>query len=344
MKLQDLAAFDSTLKLQLNTDCDFEIKSISHSDDPQPQTFCFIKNQKFLSSIGRRSSSEMFKDAGVVVEESFFNQLDDISKAKLSETFSFVATVSDVSTAMCTLSKPFYDRRFQEYNFQVDGRKMGTAEVDPTARVSEGVFIGENVIVGANVIIMNGCTILPNSSIEEGTVLFPNVTIYPEVTIGRNCRIHSGTVIGSDGFGYNFSQGEHKKIWHLCGVEVGDNVEIGANTMIDCGAFISTKIGDGTKIDNCVQIAHNAQIGKHNIFCGMSGMGGSSEIGDYNVFAAGAGVAHNVKLGSGVQLAAKAVVSENSEIFEKVTLAGHPARPLKEWLRSKATLRRLSKR
>ena len=344
MKFSDLVALDSSLALQLNTSCEFEIESISHSDAPRERTFCFVKNKTFLFAIGRRSHLERFDHAGIVLEEDLFSELDSKTKDNLKEKFHFVATVSDVALAMCTLSKPFYELKFLNTNFQVDGRKMGNTLIDPTSRISEGVFIGEHVEIGANVTIMSGCTVLPYSKIGANTVIFPNVTIYTQVEIGEFCRVHSGTVIGADGFGYHFAQGAHQKIWHLCGVKIGNNVEIGTSAMIDCGAFIDTSIGDGTKIDNCVQISHNAVVGKHNIFCGMSGVSGSTEVGDYNVFAAGAGCAQNVRLGSGIQLAAKAVVSENSVINEKVVLAGHPARPLKEWLRSQATLRKLSKR
>lgn len=344
MKFSELVALDSTLELQLNTKCEFEIESLSHSDAPREKTICFVKNKKFLSSVGRRSDASNFKNSGIILEHSFFNNLDEDSKNDVSSNFNFVATVKDVALAMCTLSKPFYDHKVASLNLQVDGRKMGNSSIDPTSRIAEGVFIGEYVKIGPGVVIMAGSTILPYAEIGANTVIFPNVTIYSHVKIGDSCRIHAGTVIGADGFGYHFSSGAHQKIWHLCSVVIGKDVEIGANSMVDCGAFIDTSIGDGTKLDNCVQISHNAVVGKHNIFCGMSGVAGSTEVGDYNVFAAGAGCAQNVKLGSGIQLAAKSVVSENSVISEKVVLAGHPARPLKEWLRSQAILKKLSKR
>ena len=344
MKFSELVALDSSLELQLNTSCEIELESISHSDAPRENTFCFVKNQNFLTSVGRRSTRSQFKKSGIVLEEAFFANLGEDIQNEVAAKFNFVATIKDVALAMCTLSKPFYELKFSNLNLQVDGRKMGNTLINPTSRISEGVFIGEFVKIGANVTIMPGCTILPHSEIGDNSILFPNVTLYSHVTIGEACRIHSGTVIGGDGFGYHFSGGAHQKIWHLCGVEIGNDVEIGVNSMIDCGAFIPTSIGDGSKLDNCVQISHNAVVGKHNIFCGGSGVSGSTEVGDYNVFAAGAGCAQNVKLGSGIQLAAKAIVSENSVINEKVVLAGHPARPLKEWLRGQATLRKLSKR
>ena len=190
--------------------------------------------------------------------------------------------------------------------------------------------------------IMPGCSILPGVHIGDDSIIFPNVVLYPRVKIGARCRIHGGTIIGSDGFGYNFINGEHQKIWHLYSVEISDDVEIGSGTTIDCGAFTPTVIGTGSKIDNLVQISHNANIGKYNIMCGMSGVAGSSKTGDYCVFGGDSACAQNVELGNGVHLAARAVVSENSIIKDKQVLGGHPARPIKEWLRSQATLRKLS--
>jgi len=208
--------------------------------------------------------------------------------------------------------------------------------------VAQGVFIGQNVTIEKNVKIMSGAVVLANCHIKEGTIIFPNVTLYPFTKIGKNCRIHSGTVIGSDGFGYNFIDGKHEKIWHLYGVEIGDDVEIGSNTCIDSGCFIDTFIDDGCRIDNQVHISHNARVGKHCVLCGKSGLAGSCELEDYVVFAAGAGAAPNARIGSGSQIAAAAVVSENALIPPKSVLAGHPARPLKEWLRTKAKIKKLT--
>ncbi len=185
---------------------------------------------------------------------------------------------------------------------------------------------------------------MPNVQIGDGTIIFPNVTLYPFTSIGENCRIHAGTVIGTDGFGYNFFNGEHQKIWHLAGVEIANDVEIGCNTMIDAGAFTPTSIGNGTKIDNAVQLSHNVKVHNHVVICGTTGIAGSVEIEDYCAFGAGAGVAPAAKLGKGSQVAARAVVSENAVVAPGEVMAGHPARPLKDWMRSQATLRRLSKK
>lgn len=344
MKSTDLKNLESSFVLQFGDEKEIALESISHSENPLAETFCFVKDKKFFEKIGARSTKSSFPRSGIILEQHFFESLESQQLDELKAKFLWIGTIASIAAGMCSLSKFFYDKKFSTYNLQVDGRKMGTASIDPSARIAEGVFIGEDVIIGANVVIMPGCVVSPMVKIEEDTTLFANVTLYPEVIIGARSRIHASTVIGSDGFGYNFIAGKHQKIWHLCGVEIGSDVEIGANTTVDCGAFTPTRIGDGTKIDNFVQISHNANIGKHNIMCGMSGVAGSSSTGDYCVFGGGAACAQNVEMGSGIHLAARAVVSENSIVKDKVVLGGHPARDINEWLRSQATLRKISKR
>jgi UDP-3-O-[3-hydroxymyristoyl] glucosamine N-acyltransferase len=344
MNFKELQNFDSSLTIYNTNPTDFKISGISHSDAPQAGTFIFIKSSRFHKDIGRRCERDKFLDAGVVVEEKYFQSLSDDEKSKLASLFEWTATVQNVNHAMCTLSKPFYDKRYDGYNFQVDGRKLGTVKIDPTARIAENVFIGENVTIGENCQILPGVNIMPDVTIGNNTILFPNVTLYPLTKIGNECRIHAGTVIGSDGFGYNFFNGSHNKIWHLNGVTIADRVEIGGNTMIDCGAFIDTFIDEGTRIDNLVQLSHNVQIGKHVIVCGTTGIAGSVEISDYAAFGAGAGVAPNARIGTGAQVAARACISENAIIEPKSIMGGHPARPVKEWLRSQAVLKKLAKK
>ncbi len=344
MKLADLKNLEASFDLQFAHKEEISLSSISHAENPLANTFCFVKDKKFLALVGKSSEHEVFPSSGVVFEKLFFDSLETQQREDIKTKFLWSATVDNISAAMCSFSEYFYEIKFGAYNLQVDGRKMGSASIDPSARIAEGVFIGEDVTIEANVTIMPGCVILPQVAIGKGTIIFPNVTIYSDVVVGKECRVHSGTVIGSDGFGYNFFDGKHQKIWHLYGVQIGNYVEVGGNTTIDCGAFTPTVIEEGTKIDNFVQISHNAHIGKHNIMCGKSGVAGSTKTGDYCVFGGDASCAQNVELGNGVHLAARAVVSENSIIKEKVALGGHPARPIKEWLRSQATLRKISKR
>ncbi len=344
MQFSSLLEIHKSIEIIYGDHEDFELVGISHSDAPLENTFCFVKNNRFLRAIGRRSNNDEFLRSGIILDKKFFEGLPDDSKKSIETRFAWVATSESIDQAMCELSKPFYDLLHADLNYQVDGRQMGSAQIDPTAEIAQGVFIGENVSIGQNVRILPGCVIMPEVSIGDNSILYPNITIYPYTSIGHDCRIHAGTVIGTDGFGYNFYDGVHNKIWHLCGVSIGNDVEIGCNSMIDAGAFIPTTIGDGSRLDNDLQISHNVLIGKHVVICGKTGLAGSVEVSDYCGFGAGAGVAPGAKIGKRAQVAARAVVSENAEIAAGAIVAGHPARPVKDWLRSQAVLNKLSKK
>ena len=344
MNYSDLKRYDPSFTLKYGTEDIVEVKTISHAHDPQDDSFIFIKNKKFLSDIGRLSSSDNFLYSGIVIESSFFDEIyRESSFKKIESRFLWIATVKDVNHSMCLLSKPFYENTYGKLNYFVDGRQMGSASISPNSQIAQGVFIGENVTIEEGVEVYPGAVILPEVTVGPDTIIYPNVTVYPYTKIGRNCRIHANTSIGTDGFGYNFINGTHLKIWHLAGVEISNDVELGSSTKIDAGAFMPTRIGEGTKADNFVQISHNAQIGKHNIFVGKSGVAGSVETGDYCIFAGGAGVAPGARNGKGCQIAAMALVSENAIVPDGSVLSGHPARPLKEWLKSQAKLRQLIK-
>jgi UDP-3-O-[3-hydroxymyristoyl] glucosamine N-acyltransferase len=342
----DLKQIDSSIILCSGDEASVEVSSISHVYDPQEKTLVFVKSNKFLKEVGRLSDSVLFKKSGIILEKKFFDSLESsVEKiTELTEKFLWAATSENINKCMCSLSKAFYDQSYGQLNYFLDGRQEGSAVIDPHADIAQNVFIGANVIIEKNVKILPGSVLLPHVKVCEGTIIYPNVTIYPYVNIGKNCRIHAGASIGADGFGYNFIDGKHEKIWHLAGVEISDDVEIGASSKIDAGAFIPTRIGVGTKIDNMVQISHNAQIGEYNIFAGNSGVSGSAETGSYCVFAAGAGTAPGARIGDGTQLAALSVVSENAIVPPGSILSGHPARPLKEWLKSQAKLRQLIKK
>lgn len=345
MKYSQLHSFDPTLIAVFGIPEKMDIESISSALKPKENTFIFVKDQKFYEQIGRLSDQKTFNQSGIILSEKFFLEIKDSDIFKdIESKFSWGATVQSITKAMSTLSKPFYDIKFKDLNYYVDGRQMGSADVDPTAQIAQNVFIGTNVIIGKNVKIMPGVTIMPKVSIGDNTIIYPNVTIYPYTTIGRDCRIHSSTVIGADGFGYNFFDGIQQKIWHLGGVVIEDNVEIGGAAMVDAGAFIETRVGQGTKLDNFCQISHNVQVGKHCVLAGGAGSAGSGEIGDYCAFGARAGLAPGARVGNQVMLGANAIVSENTVVPDKSVLAGHPARPIKEWLKSQAKLRQLLKK
>jgi UDP-3-O-[3-hydroxymyristoyl] glucosamine N-acyltransferase len=338
MKLQDLISFDKTLKFVKNAEWPEEILAISALDALTSQSFIFIKNAKFLTKLIPHIQKAVELKVGVVVDEKFYAMANQEMKSEL-EKLTWIATSPNVALSLTVLSKPFYDLKWKTLNMQVDGRQMGTTDIDPTARISQGVFIGEHVKIGANVEILPGSVILPHCEIGANTKIYSNVTVYPFSKIGKNCRFHSGVTIGGDGFGYTFHQGQHLKIWHMGGVEIHDDVEIGANTTVDMGTFSPTIIGAGTRIDNLVQIAHNCRIGKGCVLCGQSGLAGSVVLEDYVVLGGRAAVGPDSFIGMGTQIAGGAKVNESAIWPAGSKLGGHPAKDLKEWMRGIAWVR-----
>src|SRR3569833_1962737 len=155
-----------------------------------------------------------------------------------------------------------------------------SAQVDPTAHIGPGCVIGPRVKLGARSVLMGGNHIGRDSVIGDDTCLYPNVVIYARSQIGQRVAIHAGTVIGSDGYGYVFDEGKHRKVLQVGNVIIHDDVEIGANSAIDRGALGSTVIGQGTKIDNLVHVAHNVVIGRNCLVMGKAGLAGSTKLGE----------------------------------------------------------------
>src|SRR5208282_6906159 len=146
-------------------------------------------------------------------------------------------------------------------------------------------IIGERVRLGARTVLQGGNFVGDDSKLADDVNLFPNVTVYPRTEIGRRVRIHANTVVGSDGFGYVQDGRIHRKVPQIGNVVIGDDVEIGAGVTIDRGALDSTVIGQGTKIDNLVQIAHNVEIGEGSIIVAQVGIAGSTKLGKYVILA-----------------------------------------------------------
>ena len=183
-----------------------------------------------------------------------------------------------------------------------------SAQVDPSAYIGPHCSVEDQARIGARSVIQDGSFIGAGCVLGEEVRIFPRVTIYPGSKLGSRVRIHSGSVIGADGFGYVLDQGRHVKIPQVGDVIIGDDVEIGAGVTVDRGALGSTCIGSGSKIDNLVQIAHNVVIGEHCILVSQVGIAGSTCMGDYVTLAGQVGVAGHLKIGSHVIVGAKAGV------------------------------------
>ncbi len=341
MKLKDLQLLDPGLKLVSNPTWPDDILAISSLGHIVPNSVVFVRNAKFYQLLAGHLLEATNSRVGAIVDEKFFNLATAQVRADF-EQLAWVATSPNVALSLTILSKPFYDRKIGGLNTQVDGRQMGTTQIDPSAYISQNVFIGEHVTIGPEVQILPGSVILPHSEIGAGTHIFPNVTVYPYTTIGRNCRIHAGTTIGSDGFGYTFHQGQHLKIWHSGGVVIHDDVEIGSNCSVDMGTFAPTVIGQGTRVDNLVQIAHNVKIGRGCILCGQCGIAGSAVLEDYVVLGGRAAIGPDAHIGTGTQVAGGAKVNEGAIWPAGSKLGGHPAKDLKEWMKGVAYVRSMS--
>ena len=200
-----------------------------------------------------------------------------------------------------------------------------SAQVDPSAHIGPYCVVGEKVRIGTRSVLQGGNHVGAGCQIGEDVNLFPNVTVYSRTEIGNRVRIHAGTVIGSDGFGYVQDNGIHRKVPQIGNVIIRDDVEIGANVCIDRGALGPTMIGKGTKIDNLVQIAHNVVIGEHSLVISQAGIAGSTKVGNYVILAGQAGLAGHLKIGNKVVVTAQAGVMNNIPDGEK--WLGSPAQP-----------------
>ncbi len=232
-------------------------------------------------------------------------------------------------------------------------KKKAHGNVHPTAQIGAGavlgsavsigpyVSVGEGARIGSETSIGAGCSIGPDVEIGDACTLHPNVTLYEGVAIGSRVVLHSGAVLGSDGFGFVLSDGMWRNFPQIGRVEIGDDVEIGANSCVDRAALGVTTIGDGTKLDNMVHIAHNCRIGRHVVIAAQTGMAGGCVIEDYAI------IGGQVGMGEKVHIESKAMIGSGAGILSsKIVRSGHvvwgtPARPLKEYLEQLALLAKL---
>ncbi len=214
-----------------------------------------------------------------------------------------------------------------------------TAQVGPDARIGPLVTVAERCVLGARCRLYPGVVVGPDCCLGDDVVLYPNVVLYEGTVLGNRVIVHANAVLGADGFGYRLQDGRHVKVPQLGHVEVGDDVEVGACTTIDRGTFQATRVGAGTKIDNLVQVGHNCQIGKHNLFVSQMGIAGSSTTGDYVVVAGQAGIVDHVHIGDRVLIGAKAGVTKDVAPGER--MLGAPANPEREQKRILMSLEKL---
>jgi len=248
--------------------------------------------------------------------------------------------VADVHAAFSKIATHFRPPRLM--------RRVGVstqAIISPTARLASDVNVHPGATIGDDCEIASGATILPGTHLLPGCTvgrdarIGPGAVLYENTAVGDRTIIHAGAVIGAHGFGYTQSDGRHVPGAQLGYVRIGNDVEIGAGTTIDRGTYGATTIGDGTKIDNLVQIAHNCCIGRHNLICSQVGIAGSTSTGDYVVMGGQAGVRDHVHIGAGAMLSAMAGIT--NDVPDGTVMMGIPATPEREQKLKQAALAKL---
>ena len=287
-------------------------------------------NTESISFLGDETKFQELSDttsAAIFVSRSRLEELS--ADARLQHTFVVVEDALDAFIGTLKLfrpGRPRCDIGVSSRAFVADSATLGEG-----VNVFPGAYIGEDAVVGSNCDIHPGACIGAGVKLGDDVTIHANVVIYAEIEIGNRVIIHSGAVIGADGFGYRFRNNRFEKIPQLGTVQIYDDVEIGANTTIDRGMIGPTIIAEGTKLDNLIMVAHNCEIGKHNVFASQVGIAGSSSTGDFVRAGGQAGIGDHIRIGSGASLAAGSAFHKDVPAGE--TWAGVPARPIEDAFR-----------
>jgi len=301
----------STISGKVIGDEDIIIKGVCGIKEAQEGDITFLANPKYKSYIEKTHASAIIASKDITSPTKTIVQTDNPSLA-------FTKVIS----------------MFASYQTKHPKGIDKNASIDKSAKVAPGVSVGmfsvieEKAEIEEGVIVYPNCYIGKNVKVGKNTLIYPNVSIREGTQIGKDVIIHSGTVIGSDGFGYIEIEGVHHKIPQTGIVVIEDNVEIGANVTIDRARFGQTLIGKGTKIDNLVQIAHNVKIGPNSIIVSQAGISGSTTIGKNAILAGQAGLVGHIELGDNVIVGAQAGVTKS--VASNTILLGSPAKPISE--------------
>src|SRR5690554_6096827 len=304
-----------------------EVSDLSKIEEGKPGSLSFLSNPKYIHYLYETKAS------AVIVNKSFVPE--NTVKAALIK-------VEDAYVAFTKLLE-FYN--------QIKNNKVGIEQphfMGENTHYGKDIYIGAFAYIGQNCQIGNQVKIYPNTyigdhvKIGDNTTIFAGSKIYSDSEIGDNCIIHAGTVIGSDGFGFAPQEdGSYKKIHQLGNVIIEDDVEIGANTAIDCGTFGSTIIRKGVKIDNLVQVAHNCEIGENTVIAGQTGLAGSCKVGRNCRFGGQVGLSGHLTIGDNVQIGAQSGVSKSVKSNE--TVIATPAFNYKDAIKAYTIYRNLPK-
>jgi UDP-3-O-[3-hydroxymyristoyl] glucosamine N-acyltransferase len=327
--MPDLTAGDlaSYLRLPLRGNPATRITAAAMLDDAGPQHLAFAGSPKYFETAARSA-------AGCIIALPEFENVPGQTVIESPQPRAHFAQALPLLYPPRSIVPGIHPSAVVESDATIDSG----SEVGPFATIGNGARIGARTRIGA------GSCIGSRTEIGEDCIVHPRVSIYERVTIGSRCILHSGAVIGADGFGFEMAGGFWQKVPQVGTVIIGDDVEIGANTCVDRATLGATVIGNGTKLDNMVHIAHNCRIGRHVVIAAQTGLAGGVTIGDYAVLGGQVGVGDKARIES------KAIIGSGAGILTaKIVRAGEPvwgtpARPLRKYLEQLATLARLSRR
>jgi len=309
-----------------------QIEDVKPLGDAGPQHLAFFDNRKYLEQL------TVTRAGACLVAPSFAVRVP-ASTAVLKTTTPYNAFALALRLFYADALRPIAAKCAQD--------RIGGRLIHPTAQIDEGANIEPGAVVGREAQIAHGTTIAAGAVVGYRVSIGRDCYVGPAATVthaivGERVILHAGVRIGQDGFGFAMSANGHVKVPQVGRVIIGDDVEIGANSTVDRGALNDTVIGEGTKIDNLVQIGHNAVIGRHCIIVAQTGIAGSAQLGDFVVMGGHSGVVGHVKVGRGAQIAGMAHVKE--DVAPGARMGGTPAVPFNEWAREVATLKRLAAR
>jgi len=310
-------------------DYNFEINGVSSFDDAAPHDLTFACEQSYLSRL------DQIQAGAVIVPDSFFPE-----NLKDQTSFNSILLVSkNPKLSFFKILELFYPAKPLTPFIHPSAIIASKSIPGKGARIDANVFIGEDVIIGKHVHIMPNVYIGDGCCLGDHIVIKPNVTLMEGSVLGSHVIIHSGSVIGSDGYGFAQNEGAHEKLAHTGHVKMGDHVEIGACNTIDRGTLGVTRIGNGVKTDNLVHIAHNVTIGDNTLVVAQVGIAGSTCIGKNVIIAGKAGISGHLHIGDSVIVGPYAGVSKN--VPENEIVSGIPHMPHKTWLKVSNIISRL---
>ena len=317
MKLKELA---DIVNGEITGDKDIDITGVSGILEAIEGDITFISSRKYIKDLSRcKASCLIIKDV-----------VPDINITQLK--------VANPYLAYAKLLGYFYEKPLKAVGVSKGATIADTAVISENVSVFPFSYISDRVSIGKGTVIHPFVYVGEDTSIGENCIIYPNVTLREGVRLGNRVIVHSGSVVGSDGFGYVFDGGIYHKIPQVGGVVIEDDVEIGSNVSIDRATTGNTVIGKGSKIDNLSQIAHNVRIGSNSIIVAQVGIAGSSEIGDYVTLGGQVGVADHTKIDPETMIGAQSGVMGH---ITKGVYSGSPAIPHREWLKAHAIFTKL---